>query len=220
VIVNGRYGDDIRSSLSDHPEDHFVHQSERSGTAGAVKLVLDVIGKNHKHDAFGHMVVLYGDMPCWRRESIEYLVTSHLEHQHHPAISMFGIQLNNCCPELVRRYGRILYDADGELIGIREPYEMTADELCRARTVNPSAWVFDLAWLRDAIALLRPHDKGDGFAEEYWLPDLAPLAIRDRRVINVLPLTDPREALGVNTLEELFEVQQLLTKQRGAVVAT
>lgn len=62
VVVNGRFGPTIRQTLIDHDETLFVHQPVRSGTAGAVKLVLDTMEGQNGYAA-EHMLVLYGDMP-------------------------------------------------------------------------------------------------------------------------------------------------------------
>lgn len=61
-MVNGRFGPAVRQTLMDHDETLFIHQLVRSGTAGAVKLVLDAMERQNSYAA-DHMLVLYGDMP-------------------------------------------------------------------------------------------------------------------------------------------------------------
>lgn len=214
VVVNGKnqgFSEQVRQSLvaninNGHPKPSFVSQPERTGTAGAIGCVLPNIVN------CGHILVLYGDMPCWQADSIARLVDSHLvaASSRGAVISMFSIQLGSSCPETVKAYGRILRDSSGEIIGVREPYEMTEDELAATRSVNPSAWVFDHRWLRANIAYLPPHSKCDGFADEHWLPELVPIAFKQGLTVNEVALDDPREALGVNTIEDLNQVRAFL----------
>jgi bifunctional UDP-N-acetylglucosamine pyrophosphorylase/glucosamine-1-phosphate N-acetyltransferase len=206
VVVNTRFGGQVCQALADHPADWFVHQPERTGTAGAVKeclpqLIFDAADCDH-------VVVAYGDMPCWKPRTIANLVKQHIESDS--ILSMLRIDLRGEFAKYVENFGRILYDEHGDIIAVREPYEMTAEELAKARYVNPSAWVFDLRWLEEHLPHLEPHDKGDGFAHEYWLPDLVPMAVKQGRKILSIDLPDAREALGVNTLQQLEEVRHTL----------
>lgn len=212
VVVNGKnpmFSEQVRGALvnglNGHPRPVFVAQPERTGTAGAIALALPAIVDCR------HVLILYGDMPCWRAGSIARLVDSHLEAASRGAvISMFSIRLGSSCPATVKTYGRILRDPSGAIIAVKEPYQMTSDDLAATRSVNPSAWVFDHGWLRANIAHLPYHSRGDGFADEQWLPELVPIACQQGRAINEVELCDPREALGVNTIEDLDQVRALL----------
>ena len=205
VVTNSRFGQQIREAIKPHPSQWLVHQPERTGTAGAILACLPSLRQLARKSK--HAVILYGDMPCWRTESIATLIQAHLNRR--ATISMFRIDLRGTFGKYVKNFGRILHDESGRIIAVREPYEMTATELAQAHYVNPSAWVFDLLWLEKHLPLLKPHDKGDGFAHEYWLPDLVPVAVEQNCLVLEVDLPDAREALGVNTLEELQEVRTL-----------
>ncbi len=203
VVTNERFFEQITDALDCHPKDFFVHQSDRTGTAGAVK---ECLPKLATFKGIKHVVVLYGDMPCWKTNTICKLIENHI--QRNAVLSMFRIDLRGKFSFCVENFGRILYGENGNIIAIREPYEMKAEELNSARYVNPSAWVFNLSWLKENIPHLRPHDKGDGYAHEYWLPDLVLLAVNQKKEIVSVELADAREALGVNTLQDLNFVRE------------
>lgn len=211
VVVNTMYGEQIRSALSGHPQEQFVHIERRCGTAGAVAACFPVL---RELDA-QNVVVLYGDMPCFRIASIMKLVT---EHQHQAAvISMFRIDLEKPHGCLVESFGRILYDDKGKIIAVREPEEMTVEELARTRYVNPSAWVFQRSWIEENISALTPHNKGDGFSDELWLPDFVTLAFGQGKKTAQIDLEDPREACGINNERELEQVHEFnLTKETAS----
>lgn len=208
VVTNSRFGQQIHDAIKPHPQQWLVHQPERTGTAGAVLECLRSLQRFAQ--SFEHAVILYGDMPCWRTASVATLIRYHISHQ--ATISMFRIDLRGAYGKYVQNFGRILHDESGRIIAVREPYEMTKAELAQACYVNPSAWVFNLPWLEEHLLLLKPHDKGDGFAHEYWLPDLIPMAVEQNCLVIEVDLPDAREALGVNTLEQLQEVRTLTTE--------
>lgn len=208
VVTNSRFGQQIRDAIKPHPQQWLIHQPERTGTAGAVLACLPSLRQLARTSK--HAVVLYGDMPCWQTSSISGLLQQHVANQ--ATISMFRIDLRGAYGKHVQNFGRILHDESGRIMAVREPYEMTAMELAQACYVNPSAWVFDLSWLEKHLLLLKPHDKSDGFAHEYWLPDLVPVAVEQNRLVIEVDLPDAREALGINTLEELQEVRTLTTE--------
>ena len=132
-----------------------------------------------------------------------------------------AIDVSDFAPtETVSQFGRILHDASGKIIAVKEPYQMDDTDHAQwqnCQRVNPSAWVFNVDWLMDNIQHLQPHDKGDGFAPELWLPDLVPLAVAQDKLVLELPLADYYEALGVNALSDLVRVRKIY-RQRYAHV--
>lgn len=205
VVVNDLYCDQLKKAL--HCCDHFVIQKERVGNGGAVRMCLPLIPLLEKYYAapISTLVILYGDMPLWKPESIQMLITSHKATD--AVISMFSINVKEGCPEMVGRYGRILKNRDGKIIGVREPYELTQEEIQSTSAVNPSAWVFHRGWLEENIVFLEPHNMDDGHPPEYWLPDLVSIASKKGHHVNEVPLEEFWQAMGVNTHKELEEVR-------------
>ena len=136
------------------------------------------------------------------------------EHLHRKAvISMVTLRLQE--GHRTQRYGRIVRDAGGKILAALEPWELPPVDLSVAQFVNPSLYVFDRHWLGSSLALIPLVDKGDGFPAELQLPKLLPIAHEQGVEILELPLDDPSEALGVNTPEELAEVQLALRARNG-----
>lgn len=207
VVINPRYHLPIFEALDDYDRSHYVMQDSRTGTAGGVYLCLPNLG-NAKT-----VVVLYGDMPFWKMSSIYALISEHIRKR--AVLSMFSIDLSGPYGEHVKSFGRILRDSHGRILKACEPWQMTEADLSIATTVNPSAWVFNRKWLQDNIEHLPPHDKGDGFGHEYWLPDLVERAVTQGQTIAEVPLQDAREAFGINTALELETARQLYVEQHG-----
>jgi len=215
VVDNDESGDALRKVLGEHASLYdgqlMARQNGRRGTAGAVELALERLASFG--DDFSQVLVTYADMPLLRPETLAGLVDNHRNSLEFPVISMFSVD-TACieCPENIKQFGRIIRNTDGMIIGIREPFQMDAESNAlwqQCQRVNPSVWIFDVQWLRENIVSLPKHDKGDGFPQETWLPDLVPMAVEQGRSVLELSLNDHREVLGVNNEEELLQVQQL-----------
>jgi bifunctional UDP-N-acetylglucosamine pyrophosphorylase/glucosamine-1-phosphate N-acetyltransferase len=85
-----------------------------------------------------------------------------------------------------------------------------SSETLRQQEINAGAYAFDTRALLEALEALQPENA----QHEYYLTDVvAALVARGLRVEAVLA-DDPSEALGVNTLAELAEVNRLLRERR------
>ena len=212
IVVNHKYGGEVIDELSSFDLD-VIYQVERSGTAGAVRACLPMWEERLRATEPLHALILYGDMPFWDVTSISSLMEAHLSSG--AVMSMFSVALDSNgsdCPDMVKNFGRILWDKNGNILGIKEPYEMTPEDLNSTTHVNPSAWVINLKWFKEVYHRLSPHSKNDGFSHEYWLPDLVPLAHNDKHTITVLPLHNKSEAVGVNTYYELSAARSLFSE--------
>lgn len=205
VVGDNRYGEQIRNTISNkrYPVS-FAVQYERRGAADAVARALPSL------DSERHILVTFGDMPLWRSTTIRSLAKMHLKDDR-AAISMVTLALQP--GHRTARYGRIVRDEAGRILAALEPSELGDREINKARFVNPSLYVFERRWLTGHLSLIQPVDKGDGFPAELHLPKLLPLAHEEGARILELPLLDPTEALGVNTPEELREVQAVLANR-------
>jgi bifunctional UDP-N-acetylglucosamine pyrophosphorylase / glucosamine-1-phosphate N-acetyltransferase len=203
VVGDNSYGAQIRQALDgfSYPVE-FVVQPERRGAADAVAQALPHL-KDEKH-----VLVTFGDMPLWRPETLRSLAKIHLSDKS-AVISLVTLALQTS--HRTARYGRIVRDAEGQILAALEPSELQGGEITDAALVNPSLYVFERQWLADHLPRIPPTDKGDGFPEELHLPKLLPIANAEGVKVLELRLTDPAEALGVNTPEELAEVCALLT---------
>jgi bifunctional UDP-N-acetylglucosamine pyrophosphorylase/glucosamine-1-phosphate N-acetyltransferase len=201
------YGEQIRQALTSagHADVKFAIQPDRLGAADAVVRGLEQL------DGETHILVTFGDMPLWRPETFGRLVTAHLLQKAH--ISMVTVRPPHGHP--TERYGRIARDGGGRILAAFEPSELREGQLQGAVSVNPSLYVFERVWFEANWNLIPPVDKGDGFQPEFHLPKLLPIAHEKGFKISEVRLEDPSEALGVNTPEDLAEVQEVIRQRNG-----
>jgi len=190
VIVVGYGADKVRNALGDDYE--YVVQAEQLGTGHAV-----ICAESALKDDAQNIIVLYGDHPFVRADTISSLLALH--RQNACPISMLTVRLDDF--EEWRApfadFGRIIRDSTGSITGIAEAKDATPAERA-IHEVNPAFFCFDAAWLWAHVRLITTGNaKG-----EYYLTDLVSLAIREGACIASAPIA-PQESIGINTPEHL-----------------
>lgn len=213
VVTNGRAQNRLLEWLRYRRLSPFniVIQTERSGPGGAVDAVL----KNQAIlEAVTDVLVIFGDMPCWRPETVANLVSDF--YRHNPAVSFATISLaglNGSQPIGLGTYGRVVFDHNGEVVKVIEKYEDEYDTEAMRKwtTVNPSLYLFNLKTLlvlKDEMPRVVKNDEFGGF--EYILSGLIKKA-RDRKLtVRTFSVEDPTEGIGVNNISELRQARRVL----------
>jgi bifunctional UDP-N-acetylglucosamine pyrophosphorylase/glucosamine-1-phosphate N-acetyltransferase len=193
AVVVGPEMDEVASAAAsiDSGLGVFV-QSGQLGTADAVKATRQAL------EGFdGQVLILYGDTPLLRAETIAK-VRAELES----GADLVVIGFDAATPT---GYGRLLLDARGRLIGIREEKDASAEE--RALTLCNSG----IMGFRSGTALLGLLGRigNDNAKREFYLTDAVALAHGDGLVTRMLA-ADAEEVLGVNSRGELAEAEALM----------
>jgi bifunctional UDP-N-acetylglucosamine pyrophosphorylase/glucosamine-1-phosphate N-acetyltransferase len=161
-------------------------QEEPLGTGDAVRRAWPVLS-----DFGGDVLVLNGDVPALRAETIRALVEAHREAGAVATVLSFE-------PADPGAYGRIVRDGDGRLARIVEAADASPEELA-VHEVNSGIYVFRAEKLWPALERLDAHNAQ---GELYVTDTLGPL-VADGEPCAVLLAEDPLEAEGVNTRAEL-----------------
>lgn len=198
IVVVGFMQELVREHLRDGVQ--FVVQDNPQGTGHAVMVCADAIA-----DDVDGVLVLNGDMPAWKPSTI--YVVAHEFAQKRPAIVLSVVTFTD--PTYTAdffAYGRIERDADGNVQRIVEQKDAT-DEQRTIAECNPSLYCFDRHWLFSALT----HITNNNSQGEYYLTDILEWAITDKQPVATRAAADWREALGINTLDQLQLAEQLLT---------
>src|SRR5207302_8865261 len=102
---------------------------------------------------------------------------------------------------VAEHFGRTLRDGQGRFRRIVEDRDATPEERA-VREVNLGVYCFRVPELRRALRRIRP----DNRQREYYLTDAVNLLAQDGLVVTVT-VTDPDEAIGINSREELSEAE-------------
>lgn len=197
VVVIGKGADLVRERFTAQGWE-FVEQPDRNGTADAVRRAEKQLAGFE-----GHVLVLAGDVPLLRGETLRTLRERHAAEG--AAVSVLTAHLPDATG-----YGRILRTESGEFRGIVEHKDATEAERA-IDEVNSSIYCFDAVALRAALPLIR----NDNVQGEYYLTDaVAILREAGRRVVAVAAAA-PEEILGVNDRDQLRDVEALLEARDG-----
>jgi bifunctional UDP-N-acetylglucosamine pyrophosphorylase / glucosamine-1-phosphate N-acetyltransferase len=161
-------------------------QEEPRGTGDAVRSARGAL------EGFGSdVLVLNGDVPALRPETIRALVDTHRAAAAAATVLSFE-------PADPGAYGRIVRDGDGRLARIVEAADASPEELA-VREVNSGIYVFQAQHLWPALERLDPHNAQG----ELYVTDTLGLLVADGEPCAVQLAEDPLEAEGVNTRVEL-----------------
>ena len=161
-------------------------QEEPLGTGDAVRCARGAL------DGFGgDVLVLNGDVPALRPETIRALIDTHREVAAAATVLSFE-------PPDPGAYGRIVRDGDGRLARIVEAGDASPEELALGE-VNSGIYVFRAEKLWPALERLEPQNAQG----ELYVTDTLGLLVAAGEPCAVQLADDPLEAEGVNTRAEL-----------------
>ena len=189
VVVAGHGAEAVEKAVKAwNPDADVVIQAEQLGTGHAVQQAQAALSGFD-----GQAIVLYGDTPFIRPETLEAMIAARADHD----VVVLGFELN----DPAARYGRLVTEGDA-LMSIVEFKDATEDQ--RAISLHNSGVVCaDAALLFDLLGEV----KNDNAAGEYYLPDV--VAVARGRGLSATAVTCPiTETLGVNTRAELAAAEQ------------
>lgn len=188
VAVVGHGRKDVEAALAGETGVQFVVQSKRLGTAHAVRA-----GMKKLEGFEGTVLVLCGDVPLVRAETLGVLIEEHRRRK--AAVTVLSAVLDDG-----GRYGRIVRDDEGAFTGIVEARDASHGQRL-IREVNTGIIAFEAAALRSAL----PRVRRDNAQREYYLTDVPAILLRDGAAVQAVALGSRDELLGVNTFAELGE---------------
>ena len=192
IVVVGHQADQLKTTLGKRLGLSFALQEPQLGTGHALLQAEPLL-----LGARGTLLLLSGDVPLLRAETVAALV------RHHEERSAAATVLTAIVPS-PDGYGRIVRNG-GEIAAIVEHKDASPAER-EIGEINSGVYAFDIAPL---FAALR--EIGSSNAQgEYYLPDLVKIYRSRGLTVETVRLEDPREILGVNSRKELADVTAIL----------
>ncbi|SHJ65427.1 UDP-N-acetylglucosamine pyrophosphorylase /glucosamine-1-phosphate N-acetyltransferase [Shimia gijangensis] len=187
VVVAGHGFDDVRKSVAEFaPEAQVVLQESQNGTAHAVAAAQEALA-----DFEGDVIVLFGDTPFVRPETLEKMVVARGDN----AVVVLGFEAAD-----PGKYGRLVMRGD-RLEEIIE-YADATDEQRDISFCNSGVILAEKSTLFDLIDAVEANNAQG----EYYLPDIVGIA-RDRGLSVTAVACDEAETLGVNSRAQLAEAE-------------
>jgi bifunctional UDP-N-acetylglucosamine pyrophosphorylase/glucosamine-1-phosphate N-acetyltransferase len=151
------------------------------------------------------VMVLYGDCPWVSTETLHAIYNRLQSNGAVMTMATTIVPDFNEWREGFYSFGRIMRDADNEgyVSQIVEKKDATPEQL-EIKEVNPAYMCFKSSWLWEHLSQL----KNNNSQEEYYLTDLVKMAVDEDETIYTVQI-DPREAVGINTKDQLALCEEL-----------
>ncbi|MDA2945209.1 MAG: NTP transferase domain-containing protein [Actinomycetota bacterium] len=203
IVVIGHGASQVAAALDTQAPDWarlgVAVQEEQNGTGHAAAIGLAALATGAPDDT---VVILPGDTPLLRRETIAQLCAARVERGE--AATVLSSTLDD-----PTGYGRIVRDEDGRVIRIVEQRDASEAELA-IREWNTGVYAIARGLLAPALDKLGT-DNAQG---EYYLTDVIAALAADGHQIGTV-LTDPEEAHGVNDRDQLAEAETIMKRRLG-----
>ena len=175
----------------------FALQQEPRGTGHAI------MAAEEQLRTYEHVLVLSGDAPLLRPQTVAALRDTHLE-------SGAAMTVATCMPPDPTGYGRVIRaKAGSQKIAAIVEQKMLTPEQAKIREINSGTYAFATGPLYANLKKLgtdNPHG-------EYYLTDMARLLQAAGEKVMAMP-ADFAEALGANTRAEMAELDRLLRRRK------
>ncbi|MDJ0847702.1 MAG: bifunctional UDP-N-acetylglucosamine diphosphorylase/glucosamine-1-phosphate N-acetyltransferase GlmU [Myxococcota bacterium] len=192
VVVVGRDAEAVQEAFAGRAR--FAHQGELRGTGHAV------LQTEKEMDGFrGDVVVLYGDTPVLRGESLQAMVETKARTGADLVVLSAAVDVP----------GIIVRDAAGRLSRIVEATDATPEELAIEER-NTGVYVVDKDLLWKALAQV----DDDNEQGEIYLTSVVEILLSEGRQVEVMRLEDDAEGIGVNTRAELAQAGAALRARK------
>lgn len=193
VIVVGYQKEKV---LEGFPAYAAVEQAEQLGTGHAVACAQRFFeGKE------GAVLVCCGDMPLIKKETYEALAETYRE------TGAACVILTGTSPDYLP-YGRILRDEQGEFIRMVEEKDCTPEQK-QIKELNSGVYIFDVQKLFTALKSLN-NQNAQG---EYYLTDVPAILKKQGEKVALCKRELGDEIIGVNTPEQLAQVERILRER-------
>jgi bifunctional UDP-N-acetylglucosamine pyrophosphorylase/glucosamine-1-phosphate N-acetyltransferase len=189
LVIVGYRGELVKESLQPIAGIEFVEQVQQLGTGHAVQQLLP-----HLQDFQGSLLVLNGDVPLLRPETIDRLLKTH--QQNGNAATLLTAHLPN-----PKGYGRVFCNGDNILKEIVEDRDCTPAQK-QNRRINAGVYCFD--WVK--LAQVLPKLSSNNDQQEYYLTD----AVNYLDPVMVVDVDDYEEILGINDRKQLAAAYDIL----------
>lgn len=194
--VIGHQAEQVRQSVAGSGIG-FIEQTEQKGTGHAVK-----IGRESMAHLDGYLMVLYGDSPLLRADTLRRLIAQETDG------GAAGVLMSAEMADPTG-YGRVIRDARGHVLDVVEQ-KAGAPEQLAIREANMGIYCFraDLFWKH--VDEIQPNNP----AREYYLTDMPAILSRAGHTVEAMRIDDPGEALGINDRAQLAGADAIFRERK------
>jgi bifunctional UDP-N-acetylglucosamine pyrophosphorylase / glucosamine-1-phosphate N-acetyltransferase len=192
MIIIGYQAEEVKAAMEPISGLEFVEQTVQLGTGHAIQQLLP-----HLQGYEGDLLVLNGDVPLLRPETLKSLLQTHQENKNAATI------LTACLPD-PQGYGRVFCNANNYVQQIVEHKDCTAAQR-QNRRINAGIYCFRWQDLEQVL----PHLEANNAQKEYYLTD----AVTQVNPVMAVDAEDFQEILGINDRLQLADAYEILQRR-------
>lgn len=185
VLVVGHKHELIREATAEYNVSYAL-QAEQLGTGHAVMMTKDEL-----EDATGNVLILCGDVPLLRSQTLKSMLENHLAEKADCTVLTAHF-------DDPTGYGRIIKNPEGNIERIVEQKDGNPEELS-VKEINSGVYLVNKKLLFNALEDV----KADNAQAEYYLTDIIKILKKQGKNLRTYLLEDNREIYGINTIEQL-----------------
>ncbi|MDZ8096603.1 MAG: bifunctional UDP-N-acetylglucosamine diphosphorylase/glucosamine-1-phosphate N-acetyltransferase GlmU [Nostoc sp. DedQUE05] len=196
IVIVGYQSEEVQAAMHSIPSLEFVEQTVQLGTGHAIQQLLP-----HLENYTGDLLVLNGDLPLIRSETLKQMLQTHVQNQNSATI------LTSHLPDPTG-YGRVFCNDENIVQEMVEHKDCTAAQRENQRI---NAGVYCFRW--SDLAKVLPHLQANNAQKEYYLTD----AVTQVGQVMAVDVEDYQEILGINDRLQLaaaFEILQKRVKEK------
>ncbi|BAY38163.1 glucosamine-1-phosphate N-acetyltransferase / UDP-N-acetylglucosamine pyrophosphorylase [Nostoc sp. NIES-2111] len=191
LVIVGYQAEQVKSGLQS-PSLEFVEQTVQLGTGHAIQQLLP-----HLEGYTGDLLVLNGDVPLLRTQTLEQLLKTHQKYQN--AATILTAHIPN-----PKGYGRVFCNGDNIVQQIVEDKDCSTAQRQNHRI---NAGIYCFRW--ENLAKVLPHLQANNAQKEYYLTD----AVTQVGQVMAVDVEDYQEILGINDRLQLATAYDILQRR-------
>lgn len=196
IIIGGKNRSKLESLF---PDVRIVEQKIGDdipyGTGYATSLAMDFI------DDGDDVLVLNGDIPLIKRQSLESLIDYH--KKTNSSCTILSTLIDN-----PKGYGRIIRDENDDFIRITEDRDLAENERT-INEINVGIYIFKARDLKDSLSKINQ----DNDQNELYLTDCLGILHDENKTVKAYVSNNFEEFYGINNKYELYEAQKILQRR-------
>ncbi|BAT54098.1 glucosamine-1-phosphate N-acetyltransferase / UDP-N-acetylglucosamine pyrophosphorylase [Nostoc sp. NIES-3756] len=191
LVIVGYQAEQVKSGLQS-PSLEFVEQTVQLGTGHAIQQLLP-----HLEGYTGDLLVLNGDVPLLRTQTLEQLLKTHQKYQN--AATILTAHIPN-----PKGYGRVFCNGDNIVQQIVEHKDCSTAQRQNHRI---NAGIYCFRW--ENLAKVLPYLQANNAQKEYYLTD----AVTQVGQVMAVDVEDYQEILGINDRLQLATAYDILQRR-------
>ncbi len=200
IVVVGHQSEKVKAVVSSIADATFAFQEKQLGTGHAVLCAMDVLTGNVED-----VLILCGDVPLLSSETLSFLIAQHRKENRDA--SVLAVSVDN-----PTGYGRILIDPDGQLTGIVEEADASAEQK-GINLINSGIYCIKREFLVNNLSRIESNNAQN----EFYLTDVIKIGYAQKRSIGVVIGNSQEEIIGINSPNELMQAERILKSRRGEI---